>query len=71
MPAKKAIVARAHRLRVIGYHVLTTREPDHELGATDHAARDRPQIVHRAVQRLTRLGYRVTVEPVAPAADSA
>jgi len=71
MPAKKAIVALAHRLRVIVYHVLTPREPDHELGATYHDARDRTQIVHRAVQRLTRLGYRVTVEPVAPAADSA
>ena len=71
MPAKKAIVALAHRILVIVYHVLTTREPYQELGATYHDARDRTQIVHRAVQRLTRLGYRVTVELVAPAADTA
>ncbi len=71
MPAKKAIVALAHRILVIVYHVLTTREPYQELGATYHDARDRTQIVHRAVQRLTRLGYRVTVEPVASIADTA
>lgn len=71
MPAKKAIVALAHRILVIVYHVLTTREPYQELGATYHDARDRTQIVHRAVQRLTRLGYRVTVEPVPSVADTA
>lgn len=46
MPAKKAIVALAHRLLVIVYHVLTTHTPYQELGATDHDARDRFQIVH-------------------------
>jgi transposase len=71
MPAKKAIVALAHRLLVIVYHVLTTHAPYQELGATYRDARDRAQIVSRAVQRLHRLGYRVTLEPLPAAADTA
>ena len=71
MPAKKAIVALAHRILVIVYHVLATGDPYQELGVAYHDARDRSQIVQRTIQRLTRLGYRVTVEPAAPAADTA
>ena len=63
MPMKKAIVALAHRLLVIVVHVLTDGQPYQDLGPTYHDARDRNQIVHRAVHRLEKLGFRGTVEP--------
>lgn len=66
MPMKKAIVALAHRLLVIAVHVLTDGQPYQDLGPTYHEARDRSQMVHRAVHRLEKLGFRVTVEPADP-----
>ena len=70
LPKKKAIIALAHRLLIIIYHVLTTGQPYQELGPAYHDARDRSQIVTRTVRRLECLGYRVIVEPQAIAADT-
>ena len=65
--AKKAIVAVAHPLLTIVYHVIARREPYRELGA-DHCDRRRPAATaDRLVRRLHRLGFEVTVTPVAPA----
>ena len=61
MPKKKALVALAHRLLIIMYHVLTTGKPYRELGATYNDTRDREQMAHRMVQRLQALGYQVTI----------
>jgi len=59
--AKRAIMAVAHRLLVIAYHVIARREPYHELGA-DYLERRQPvAIVDRLVQRLRQLGVDVTV----------
>ena len=66
MPMKKVIIALAHRLLIIVYHVLVTGEPYQDLGPAYHDERDRTQIVHRTVRRLEKLGYRVTVEPTEP-----
>lgn len=66
MPANKAITALAHRLLIIVYHVLVVGRPYQELGPTYHDERDRTHIVHQAVRRLARLGYRVTVELAGP-----
>ena len=66
MPAQKAIVALAHRLLKVVYAVMTSGTPYQELGATYHDERDRAQIVLRAVRRLEKLGYRVTVQPATP-----
>ena len=63
MPAQKAIVALAHRLLKVVHAVMTSGTPYQELGATYHDERDRAQIVLRAVRRLEKLGYRVTVSP--------
>ncbi len=71
MPAKKAIVALAHRILVIVVHVLTSGQPYQDLGPTYHDERDRIQIVRRTVKRLEKLGYRVTIDPVDPSADPA
>ncbi len=64
--AKRAIMAVAHRLLIIAYHVIARREPYHELGA-DYLERHRPAaIVDRLVQRLRQLGVDVTVTGDAP-----
>jgi len=64
--AKRAIMAVAHRLLIIAYHVIARREPYHELGA-DYLERRRPAaIVDRLVQRLRHLGVEVTVTADAP-----
>ena len=66
MPKKKALVALAHRILIIVYHVMTTAEPYQELGVTYHDERQRTQIVHRAIRHLERLGLHVTVDPLQP-----
>jgi len=59
--AKRAIMAVAHRLLIIAYHVIARREPYRELGA-DYLERRQPvAIVDRLVQRLRQLGVDVTV----------
>ncbi len=64
--AKRAIMAVAHRLLVIAYHVIARREPYRELGA-DYLERRRPAaVVDRLVQRLRQLGVEVTVTADAP-----
>ena len=72
LPKNKAIIALAHRILIIIYHVITTGQPYQELGPVYHDARDRSQILHRAIRRLERLGYRVTVQqPPEPGTDTA
>lgn len=65
---KKAIVAVAHAILVIAYHILRDKVPYHELGS-DHF--DRLNITHvkrHLVQRLEGLGFKVTLEPSLAAA---
>jgi transposase len=59
---KRAILAVAHSILVIGYHLVQRHEPYRELGA-DYFDRCRPQVTaNRLVRRLERLGYRVTLQ---------
>lgn len=60
---KKAIVALAHKLLVIIYHVLSTKKPYEELGADYFDQLDKARIERRSVQRLEQLGYSVTLLP--------
>ena len=60
--AKRAIVAVAHAILVIIYHVLRDGTTHRELGGNYFDERDRQATVRRAVKRIERLGYRVTVE---------
>jgi transposase len=70
----KAVVAVAHRILVIAYHVLRDREPYGDLGAAyferldQRAARQR-QRYH--VPRLQQLGYTVTLSPAPTLATAA
>ncbi len=60
---KKAIMAVAHKLLVIIYHVLRTKKPYAELGADYFDQLDKARIERRSVQRLEQLGYTVTLTP--------
>lgn len=61
---KKALVAVAHSILVIAYHVLTRKEPYHDLGSNYFDKRDRAHVEKRLSRRLERLGYNVTLKPV-------
>ncbi|MBI3968908.1 MAG: IS110 family transposase, partial [Chloroflexi bacterium] len=63
--AKRAIVAVAHTILVIAYHVLRDGTPYHDLGPDYFDQRSKESTTRRAVKRLERLGYKVTLDPVA------
>jgi transposase len=57
--AKKAVIALAHTLLVIAYHVILRREAYHELGE-DYLQRIEPEVrAQRLVRQLSQLGFDV------------
>ena len=56
---KKAVVALAHALLVISYHVIARRQPYHELGADYFQRLDPVARAKRLVRQLTHLGFDV------------
>jgi hypothetical protein len=58
---QKAIMAVAHQLLTIIYHMLRDKQPYRELGAAHYDEQRKPEITRRLVQRLERLGYQVTL----------
>jgi transposase len=59
---KKAIVAVAHSILVIAYHVLLKSEPYHELGGDYFIERHQKEAYQRRlVKQLERMGYDVTL----------
>jgi transposase len=64
----RALVAVAHSIVVSIYHILTRKEPYHDLGA-DYFERRQPEAqVKRWTRQIEKLGYTVTVNPPATAA---
>ena len=64
---KRAIIAVAHSILVIVYHVLTQRQPYHEEGA-DYLQRRNPDAqAQRLRAQIEKLGYTVTLAPRAAA----
>lgn len=60
---KKAIVAVAHSILVICYHLIKRKEPYRELGG-DYFDKRRPEeTAKRLMKRLEQLGFNVTVVP--------
>lgn len=59
---KKALVAVAHSILVIIYHVLKEETTYHELGNTFFEERDRDAVKRRALRSLERLGYDVSLQ---------
>ena len=65
---QRAIVAVAHSLLVMVYHMLSRQEPYRELGA-DYFDRSRPEsTVKRLTGRLQKLGFQVILQPLEAAA---
>jgi transposase len=58
----QAIFAVAHQILRIAYTMLRRGEDYRELGIDYYDRRNEANVVRRTVQRLTRLGYRVSVE---------
>jgi transposase len=58
---KRAILAVAHKILVIIYHMLKDNKPYQDLGGDYFDQLDADRIQRRAVQRLEQLGYHVTL----------
>jgi transposase len=63
--AKKALFAVAHAILVAIYHMLVRRLSYQELGGNYFDEHDQQQIEKRLIRRLEKLGYHVSLEPVA------
>jgi transposase len=65
--AKRAVMAVAHSILVIIYHLLSEGTTYQERGETFFEERDRDLVERRLVNQLTRLGYQVQLQPLAQA----
>jgi transposase len=65
--ANRAAVAVAHTILVIAYHLLTKADVYQDLGANYFDEHDKEATVNRAVARIRRLGYEVSLTPNAAA----
>jgi transposase len=59
----RALIAVAHSLLVIIYHVLKTKRPYQELGPDYFDQLEQAQLERHHVRRLEQLGYAVTLSP--------
>lgn len=66
---QKALFAVAHQILVIAYTMLARGEDYRELGGDYAERRNKPKIVAQLVERITKLGYYVTLQPVATAEE--
>lgn len=62
---KRAIVATAHSILVIAYHILKNQQPYQELGGNYFDERKKESVAHRLTKRLENLGYEVDLKPKA------
>jgi hypothetical protein len=68
---KKAIVAVAHSILVIAWHLLTRNQPYTDLGADYFLERQNSEAYrNRLVRQLERMGHKVTLEPAQVARPS-
>jgi hypothetical protein len=65
---KRALIAVAHSLLVIVYHVLSEEREYAELGGNYFDERDQEAVKRRCVHRLEQLGYEVSLQALAPVA---
>ena len=65
---KRAVMAVAHSMLIIGYHMLKTGQSYRELGGDYLERINKDQLQRYYVKRLQRLGLKVTLETVAGAA---
>lgn len=63
--SKRALVAVAHAILIIVYHLIKHSTTYQDLGSNYFDQHDKEAIVRRGVKRLEKLGYTVTVVPAA------
>lgn len=61
---KRAVMAVAHSIAVIIYHILCDHTTYQDLGGNYFDQRDRQALEKRLVRRLQRLGYQVELQPL-------
>ncbi len=59
---KKAIVAVAHAILVIVFHVILRKEPYRELGGDYFDKQDLDATAERLAKRIEQLGYQLTLQ---------
>jgi len=59
----KVVVAVAHRVLVVIYHMLRDQQPYTDLGADYFERLDAARLERHHVRRLEQLGYTVTLTP--------
>src|SRR5712691_3233129 len=62
---KRALIAVAHTILIIAYRIIRDGTTYEDLGSNYFDERDRRATLRRSVQRLERLGYKVTVQEAA------
>jgi transposase len=65
---KRAVVAVAHTILIIAYHVLQRQQPYQDLGSNYFDERERSAVERQSVRRLEQLGFKVTLETAGEAA---
>lgn len=65
---KKALIAVAHSMLVIIYHMLSRREHYRDLGADYFDRQNQQRLRHHLIRRLESLGLKVTVQELSQAA---
>ena len=65
---KRAVVAVAHSILIIAYHVLQRQQPYQDLGRNSFDERERSAVARQSVRRLEQLGFKVTLETAGEAA---
>lgn len=66
---KKAIVAVAHSILMIAYHLIKNQEPYQDLGSNYFDRRNSEATAKRLVRRLEQLGYKISLDrPISVAA---
>jgi len=64
---KRAVMAVAHTMLIIGYHMLKTGQAYYELGGNYLEQINKDQLQRYFLKRLERLGLKVTIEPATAA----
>lgn len=60
---QRAVMAVAHSILVIAYHVIQRREPYKDLGSNYFDEHQKVSTANRLTRRLEKLGYRVVITP--------
>lgn len=68
---QKAIMAVAHQLLTIIFYIIRDGGVYKELGASHYDQQNKPKVTRKLIERLQRLGYYVTLEPVVELAAAA